>query len=194
MPVTTYCEKYFKSQLWKYLTDIIKIFPFIYIRLFYYWDLKLKINKYWSWTHWLALMILSSKVDLCLAIKIVYISLLRSHIFILSLNLAPHSSPFILGTPTRRKDNLKWRFTSLTNICNSSLQLQQQAVDPWPKHLNRDKFWVENIFCRFQYPSNEQKMQIKSQEPHFLSFSPFFLSSCSITWSWDSFLMSLMSR
>ena len=181
MPVTTYCEKYFKSQLWKYLTDIIKIFPFIYIRLFYYWDLKLKINKYWSWTHWLALMILSSKVDLCLAIKIVYISPLLSHIFILSLNLAPHSSPFILGTPTRRKDNLKWRFTSLTNICNSSLQLQQQAVDPWPKHLNRDKFWVENIFCRFQYPSNEQKMQIKSQEPHFLSF-------------WDSFLMSLMSR
>ena len=48
MPVTTYAEKIFKVPGLKIFDGYIhiKIFSFISFILFYYWDLKLKINKY----------------------------------------------------------------------------------------------------------------------------------------------------
>ena len=136
MPLTTYCEKIFQLRDLKIFDEYqhLQIFSLIYLRLFYYWDLKLKINKYWSWTHWLALMIFSSKVDLCLVIKIVYISRVRSHIFIFCLgaNLTPILHSYSELQLDIKIEQNKDFHVNLSNIFLTLFQIsgEQLASDP----------------------------------------------------------------
>ena len=113
LPLTV--KKYFNS--WLLGLSIfegyqhIEIFSLIYLGLFYYWDLKLKINKYWSWTHWLALMIFSSKVDLCFGHKdSLYLEGPVPYLYILSWPSLDTRPPFIhseFWVATRHKDRTK---------------------------------------------------------------------------------------
>lgn len=89
-----------------------------------------------SWTHWLCLMIFSSKVDLCCGHK--------DSLYPLSRRGKEDISRLFQDVCSCRT---QWFFDLnvaklLTVIATFYPLCQLEAVDFWPKHLNWDKIWV----------------------------------------------------
>ena len=137
MPVTTYCEKYFKSQLWKYLTDIIEIFPFVF-RLYQIVLLLgsqtenkqiLELNPLTCFNDFSVQRLISA-----LVIKIVYILRVRSHIFIFCLgaHLTPILHSYSESQPDIKIEQNKDFHVNLSNIFLTLFQISGEQLAPDP--------------------------------------------------------------